>query len=104
MELEIDKESFLDDVRNIRSVRRNKAKPEHTEGFIYLHETITQSLFDGKEFTIEDIDFSKFTFDDLDEYRIFYNQHLSPKINAAGELFKGVQKAAAMFVPENSFY
>ena len=103
MELEIDKESFLDDVRNIRSVRRNR-NAEHTEGFMYLHDTITQSLFDGKGFTIDDIDFSKFTYDDLDEYRTFYNQHLSPKITAAGALFNEVQKATAMFVPENSFY
>lgn len=103
MELELDKESFLDDVRNIRSVRRNK-KAEHTEGFMYLHDTITQSLFDGKGFTIDDIDFSKFTYDDLDEYRSFYNKHLSPKITVAGALFNEVQKATAMFVPEKNFY
>ena len=103
MELELDKESFLDDVRNIRSVRRNR-NAEQTEGFLYLHDTITQSLFDGKGFTIDDIDFSKFTYDDLDEYSTFYNTQLSPKITVAGTLFKEFQKAAAIFVPEKNFY
>lgn len=103
MELELKKDSFLDDVRNIRSVRRSK-QPEKSEGFMYLHNTITQSLFDGRGFHVEDIDFSEFTYDDLEEYKDFYNSYLSERISAAGALFGAVEKASAMFVPKNSFH
>ncbi len=104
MELELKKDSFLDDVRNIRSVRRSKQQPERSEGFLYLHNTITQSLFDGKGFHVEDIDFSEFTYEDLEEYKDFYNSHLSQRIKAAGTLFSAVEEAAALFVPKNSFH
>lgn len=102
MEYVLEKESFLDDVRNIRSTRRKK-QPERTEGFIYLHDTITKSLFDGKGFHIDDIDFSKFTFDDLCEYSEFYDSNLSKKIRVAGTLFGAVEKAGATFMQKHSF-
>ena len=103
MELELTKDSFLDDIRNIRSVRRKKEQ-ERSEGFVYLHETITKSLFDGKGFCVEDIDFSKFTYDELEEYTEFYNNHLSPRIRTAGALFGAVESASAMFVPKKNFH
>ena len=103
MELELDKDSFLDDVRNIRSIRRNKEQ-ERTEGFMYLHESITGSLFDGKGFSVENIDFTKFTSDDLYDYATFYGDYISPRIKTAGALFSAVESAHAMFVPKNSFH
>lgn len=103
MELQLDKDSFLDDVRNIRSIRR-KNEPERTEGFMYLHESITGSLFDGRGFQIENIDFSKFTSDDLYDYAAYYNDKISPKINTAGALFSAVESAQAMFLPKNNFH
>ena len=103
MELELQKDSFLDDVRNIRSIRRKQTK-EQSEGFLYLHDTITQSLFDGRGFVIDNIDFSKFTYEDLEEYQMYYEKHLSPRIMAAGALFSAVEEASAMFIPKNSFH
>ena len=67
MELQLNKTSFIDEFRNVRSIENRKAK-ERSEGFKYLHDSTTKRLAEGVGFSIKDIDFSKFTYDDLEEY------------------------------------
>lgn len=102
MELELQKDSFLDDVRNIRSIRGKK--PERSEGFIYLHQATTQKLFDDKGFCVKDIDFSKFTYDDLKDYMQYYDEVLSERIRTAEKLFEAIEAMNAKFRSNVSFH
>ena len=98
MELAINKESFLDEFLKVKSIENRKAK-DRSEGFKYLHEATTKKLAEGKEFKVGDIDFTKFTYGDLEEYLEYYEKLLEPKIKKANSFFEVLKKAVPMFSP-----
>ena len=102
MELEI-KNSFLDEFKSVHNIDNRKAK-ERSKGFKYIHEATVKKFAEGKDFNITDIDFSKFTFDDLSEYLEYYERYLEPKVVRAKKLFEVLQKAEATFSPGKHCY
>lgn len=103
MELQLNKVSFIDEFRNVRSIENRKVK-ERSEGFKYLHDSTTKRLAEGVKFSIKDIDFSKFTYDDLEEYMQYYENVLAPKIKKVETLFSALRKAETVFSPSNQYY
>ena len=71
------RKSFLDEFLRLKKVDGIYAK-DRSKGFRYLHNTITKRLAEGKEFKLGDLDFSKFTEDELSEYIWYYELHLEP--------------------------
>ncbi len=103
MELELNKVSFIDEFRKVRNIENRKAK-DRTEGFLYIHNCTTKALADGHEFKVGDLDFSKFTYNDLQDYIEYYNDNLEPKISSVSLLFKILHEAESVFVKERKFY
>ena len=103
MELQINKENFLSGFVKLQNVENRKAK-ERSEGFRYLHDMTTKRLAKGREFKIEDLDFSKFTYDDLNEYLKYYEQILSPRLDAANQLFGIIRQAGSVFSPDRRYF
>ena len=71
------RKSFLNEFLRLKKVDGIYAK-DRSKGFRYLHNTITKRLAEGKEFKLGDLDFSKFTEDELSEYIRYYELHLEP--------------------------
>lgn len=103
MEQILDKVSFIDEFTKIRNMPVKKAE-EHTEGFRYIHEMTTKKLATGDDFKIGSLDFSKFTYNDLEEYMEYYNEILEPKVKTASELFRIIRNAGSVFSPEKKFF
>lgn len=103
MELQLNKVSFIDEFRNVRNIENRQAK-DRTEGFKYLHDSTTKRLAEGVEFSMEDIDFTKFTYEDLEEYMQYYEKNLDPKIKKVEALFKALRNAESIFSPGNRYY
>jgi len=103
MELTLDKTSFLDEFRTLKSIE-NRSAPARTDGFRYLHEMTTCRLADGEGFKIGDLDFTRFTYDDLLDYMTYYSDNLEPKINLANKLFGVPRSAGAIFAPDKRYY
>lgn len=103
MELQINKETFLNGFVKLHNVENRKAK-ERSEGFRYLHDMTSKRLAEGGEFEIGDLDFSKFTYDDLNEYLEYYEQVLQPRVNAANQLFGVIRQASSVFSSEKRYY
>lgn len=103
MELQLNKVSFIDEFRKVRNIENRMAK-DRTEGFKYLHKATTKRLAEGVKFSIKDIDFTKFTYDDLEEYMQYYEKTLAPKIEKVEGLFKVLRHAESVFSPGNHYY
>lgn len=103
MEQILDKVSFVDEFTKIRNMPVKKAE-EHTEGFRYIHEMTTKKLATGDDFKIGNLDFSKFTYNDLEEYMEYYNEILEPKVKTASELFRIIRNAGSVFSHEKMFF
>lgn len=103
MELQINQENFLSGFTKLQNVENRKTK-ERSEGFRYLHETTTKRLAEGEEFKLGNLDFSKFTYDDLNEYLEYYEQVLQPRIDAANQLFHVIRQAGSVFSPDKRYY
>ena len=103
MELELNKNSFLDDFAKVRSIENRKAK-DRTAGFRYIHNATTKRLAEGEDFKVGDIDFRKFTYADMIEYIEYYENHLEPRIRAADNLFRILKKAQSVFSPDKRYY
>lgn len=103
MELEIRKDSFIDEFVNVKNMG-NRTVYNRTEGFMYLHNSTTKRLTNGKNFEVADIDFSKFTTDDLTEYLRYYRNVLEPKINMVRDLFKVLDNAESIFSVKKRYY
>lgn len=103
MELQLDKKSFLDEFTSVKSIENHKAK-DRTKGFTYLHEKTTKTLAEGRDFSIGNIDFSLFTYEDLVEYMDYYRTSIEPKIKLANEMFRAVKDAGSLFSPTKKYY
>ena len=71
------KRSFLDEFLKIKKADGICIK-DRSKGFKYLHKTITKRMAEGQEFRMGDIDFSKFTEDDISDYLRYYENNLEP--------------------------
>lgn len=103
MELQLAKDSFIDEFKKIRKVETIKPK-DRTKGFMYLHNSTTKRLANGGSLEFKDIDFTKFTNEDLEDYMEYYNIMLEPKINMIRKLFDIMNKAETVFSPEKRYY
>ena len=103
MKITIDKKSFLDEFTTVRSVENHKAK-DRSEGFVYLHEKTTKSIANGEGFSMHNIDFTMFTYDDLLEYADYYRTVVEPKITLANSMFKAVTEAKSLFTPTKNYF
>ena len=103
MKLELQKTSFVDEFRKLHSIENHKAC-ERTEGFNYLHDMTTGRLSQGESFSFTDLDFSRFTYDDLCDYMEYYEKYLPPKIDLANKLFSVLKTAGAVFSPDKRYY
>ena len=72
--------SFLDEFLHVKRVDGISIK-DRSKGFLYLHDVITKTMAEGKDFKIGNIDFSQFTEDDLSEYMSYYAGYLEPMEN-----------------------
>ncbi len=103
MEAQLNKESFLDGFKIKSSVKKPKVK-QHTEGFVYLHDSIVNKLLGGESIDLDKLDFSKFTTDDLDDYVEYYGRYIEPKVRKAESLFKIIKKADEVFSPNKKYF
>ena len=103
MELRLNTENFLSDFTKVRNIGNRKAK-ERSEGFMYLHESTTKRLALGDGFEMSDIDFTKFTNDDLKEYMHYYQSTLEPKITMIKNCFCLANTVFALFIKLNKFF
>lgn len=103
MELQINQENFLSGFKKLQNVENRKAK-ERSEGFRYLHDMTTKRLAEGGEFELGSLDFSQFTYDDLNEYLEYYEQVLRPRLDAANKLFQVIRQAGSVFSPDKRYY
>ena len=103
MELKLNTESFLNDFTKVRNIGNRKAK-ERSEGFMYLHESTTKRLALGKDFEMGDIDFTKFTNEDLVDYMKYYQSTLEPRIKMVNDLFSLMDKAEKVFAKQKKFF
>lgn len=103
MELQINQENFLSGFTRLQNIENRKAK-ERSDGFRYLHDTTTKRLAEGEKVEIDSLDFSKFTYEDLNEYLEYYEQILQPRIDAANQLFHVIRQADSVFSPDKRYY
>ena len=71
------KRSLLDEFVKIKKVDGICVR-DRSKGFRYLHNTITKRLALGENFVMGNLDFSKFTIHDIDEYLTYYTGYLEP--------------------------
>lgn len=103
MELELNKTSFLEEFTRVRSIENRKAK-DRSEGFMYLHKVTTKKLAKGKDIDIGKIDFTKFTYEDLEEYIEYFDNFVAPKISKIDSFFNIVKSAESVFSSEKCCY
>lgn len=103
MELQLDKVSFIDEFKKIRKVENIEPK-DRTKGFMYLHNSTTKRLANGGSLEFKDIDFTKFTNEDLENYMDYYNIMFEPKINMVEKLFHIMNKAETVFSAKKRYY
>lgn len=103
MELRLNTESFLNDFTTVRNIGNRKAK-ERSDGFMYLHEATTKRLAMGDGFEMGDIDFTKFTNDDLVDYMKYYQSTLEPRIKMVKDLFSLMNNAKSVFSKQKQFF
>ena len=103
MELKLNTENFLSDFTKVRNIGNRKAK-ERSAGFMYLHESTTKRLALGDGFEMSDIDFTKFTNDDLKDYMHYYHTTLEPKITMIKNLFGLMDNAKTVFAKQKQFF
>lgn len=103
MNLELNKTSFLDEFTRVQSIENRKAK-ERSEGFKYLHRVTTKKLAKGKSINIGEIDFTKFTYEDLEEYIEYFDNFIAPKIVKIENFFSIVKQAESVFSPTKCYY
>lgn len=103
MELELNKMSFLEEFTRVRSVENRKSK-DRSAGFKYLHNITTKKLAKGKDIDIGNIDFTKFTYADLEEYIEYFDAFVAPKINKIDNFFNIVKQAESIFSPTKRYY
>ena len=90
------RKSFLNEFLRLKKVDGIYAK-DRSKGFRYLHNTITKRLAEGKEFKLGDLDFSKFTDEDIIDYFRYYENNLEPIANEANTLFYQINNDASVF-------
>ena len=88
--------SFLDEFLRIKQVDGVYIK-DRSKGFVYLHKVITKALAEGKEFKMGDIDFSRFTEDDICDYMSYYQCYLMPNERMCVHLFNQVSSDIHQF-------
>ncbi len=102
MEITLNKESFLDEFKKVRSIE-NKSVSDRTEGFLYLHNATICRLANGKNVDVDKLDFEKFTYEDLRDYMRYYENYLLPKIDMVHNLFSIVRSSESMFSNSKQF-
>lgn len=102
MELEINKNSFLKEFTEVHNMG-NRTIRKRSEGFMYLHNMITRKLAEGSGFKIGNLDFSQFTYDDMNDYIEYYNEYLEPKVRTANQLLNIFKNAESVFSTEKRF-
>lgn len=90
------KRSFLDEFVKLKKADGICVK-DRSKGFRYLHNTITKRMAEGKEFKIGDLDFSRFTEDDLCEYVQYYECHLEPIVKEGVTLLNQINYDTVYF-------
>ena len=103
MELKINKLSFIDEFKAVRNIENRKAK-DRTEGFNYLHNATIKKLAEGGSIEMQEFDFSKFTYEDLEDYLEYYNNNLVGKIEKIKGLFDILKGAETIFSPGKRYY
>lgn len=103
MEVVINKESFLDEFKKLKSIEKRKGT-KHSPGFLYIHNTTTNRLACGKEVEMGKLDFTKFTYQDLEDYMDYYEENLSPKVDAVRKLFSVIKSAESVFSQNKTYY
>ena len=103
MELELNKKSFLDEFTKLKSIENRKPK-DRTDGFVYIHNTTIKRLAEGEKFEVSEVDFSKFTYNDMTDYMEYYQNVLEPKIQLARKLFECISSAGNIFSVDKRFY
>ena len=88
--------SFLDEFLRIKKADGICVK-DRSKGFRYLHRTITKRMAEGKDFKIGDLDFSKFTEDDISDYFKYYGNNLEPIAYEVKTLFYQITNDIADF-------
>lgn len=102
MEMELNKQSFYDSIVKLRS--KPKKEKEYSKGFRYLHDTIIVQMVNGKDFKVGDLDFLKFTCDDLQDYIEYFEKTICPKLDSAGKLFDIIRRAKGIFSGKRTYY
>lgn len=103
MEIEINKESFLDEFKKLKSIEKRKGI-KRSPGFLYIHNTTTNRLACGKMVEVKELDFTKFTYQDLADYMQYYEENLSPKIEMVRKLFGVIKSAESIFSSNKIYY
>lgn len=103
MEVQLAKESFIEEFKKIRNVENIKPK-DRSKGFMYLHNSTTKRIAKGGSLEFKDIDFAKFTNKDLEDYMEYYNIMLEPKINMIRRLLDVMDNAESVFSPKKRYY
>ncbi len=103
MEVAINTNSFLDEFKKLKSIEKRKGT-KRSPGFLYIHNMTTNRLACGKDVEVAKLDFSKFTYQDLEDYMQYYEENLSPKVQAVRELFSVIKTAESVFSPDKCYY
>ena len=82
--------SFLDEFVRLKKVDGVCVK-DRTKGFKYLHKKITVSMAEGKEFRFGDLDFSKFTEEDINEYFRYYDRYLDSVVSDGYSILRTIR-------------
>lgn len=103
MELKVSKDSFIQEFKKIRKFE-NVAPKDRSQGFMYLHNSTTKRLAEGGCIEFTEIDFTKFTNEDLEEYMNYYSEVIEPKVCAINKLYEILRKAESVFSPKKSYF
>lgn len=96
------KRSFLDEFIKIKKVDGICVK-DRSEGFRYIHNTITKRLALGESFVMGNIDFSKFTDDDIEEYLEYYTNYLEPIVKDSISILNSIFTDTSKFPKKEGY-
>lgn len=96
------KRSFLDEFVKVKKVDGICVK-NRSEGFRYLHDNITKRLALGESFKIGNLNFSKFTYEDIEEYFSYYSNYLEPKVKESASILYKIFSETSNFPKKKSF-
>ena len=96
------KRSFLDEFVKVKKVDGICVK-DRSKGFRYLHDTITKRLALGESFKIGNLNFSKFTDEDIEEYFSYYSNYLEPIAKESASILYKIFSETSKFPKKKNF-